>query len=299
MIRPKGFPGLPAEWVLDQETRESLDGEVNLFFNIFRKQSVSPASTTKRALVIVHGQGEHGMRYQHVPYYLGQLYSWMLAIDLRGHGRSEGLRGYVHRFDDYADDLKVAIQRAREEVGELGEVDVLAHSMGGLTAIRYLAIYPDARINACMISSPLMGLNVKVPYWKDRAAMLLNQLWPSLQMANEIDLQYISHDQNVVDAYKNDRLVHNKATPRFYVDLLNVMEECAQGAFPVSKSAPLLFQVAVQDHVVSYDATKHFFDHLDHPAKTWIEYPNCYHEIFNELNKDQVFGDLIQWRNKF
>ena len=67
------------------------------------------APSQRKTLVLVHGQGEHCGRYLHFPYFLTTEKSSgvtdVCAFDLRGHGRSEGLRGHVERFDDYVDDL--------------------------------------------------------------------------------------------------------------------------------------------------------------------------------------------------
>src|SRR5262249_712255 len=57
-------------------------------------------------LLIVHGMGEHGGRYRHVPSFLGEDFERFYALDQRGHGRSGGLRGYAPSFEAFLEDLK-------------------------------------------------------------------------------------------------------------------------------------------------------------------------------------------------
>lgn len=294
MIQPVGFPRLPLDFEYDTEVHESLDHEHGIFFNIYKKKNVTP----KRALLIVHGQGEHGGRYQHFAHYLKDQYDIMIAPDLRGHGRSEGIRGHVDHFDEYVDDVLLAWESLKQRMPTQGagmKRDLFGHSMGGLIALRTLLYQPDLRAENIIISSPALSLKVEVPWIKDFAARLLSKVWGSLQMETGLDARMISHDPNVVEAYVKDRLNHSKATPKFYLSFLEAMQEMQDADLRISTSSRIHFQIAGEDEIVNPDTTKKFFEKLRHEPKQLTEYPGLYHEIFNELTKEHVFADWIKW----
>ncbi|MFC1874150.1 alpha/beta fold hydrolase, partial [Chloroflexota bacterium] len=76
-------------------------GKLNLFY-----QGYLPIGEPKAILLTVHGLAEHGGRYMNVvDYFVPRGYA-VYSFDQRGHGQSEGMRGYVEKFSYYIDDLK-------------------------------------------------------------------------------------------------------------------------------------------------------------------------------------------------
>jgi lysophospholipase len=291
MIIPHGFPTVPLSFDYETEVHESLDGEHTIFFNVFRKKGVVP----RRALMIIHGQGEHGGRYQHFAHYLNEEYDLIIAPDLRGHGRSEGVRGHVENFDEYIDDALLAWTWIQKQVPPTCKLDWFGHSMGGLVSLRAFLYRQDLNADHLIISSPLIGLKVQVPTPKLIAAKVLSKVWGSLQMPTGLDASKVSRDENVVDAYLKDRLNHSVATPKFFFSMKEAMENLLQSDWRLSPQTRLLFQVAGEDEIVDADAAKAFFTGIRHEDKKIIVYPGLFHEIFNETVKENVFDDLKGW----
>jgi alpha-beta hydrolase superfamily lysophospholipase len=114
-------------------------------------------------------------------------------------------------------------------------------------------------------------------------------------MTSEIDARVLSHDAEVAEAYKADRLVHEKGTPRFYTELLSAIADTKRRDSGIE--VPMQMLVPLQDKVVDPEASLQFFRNLKHREKQLRTYPGFYHESFNEVGKEQAFEDLRSWIN--
>lgn len=296
MPQPRGFPPLPHGWVSHWETFPSADNRVRLFCVQHYPQEQKERKSCKRALLIVHGLGEHGGRYLHAAHYLQKSVDRVICLDLRGHGRSEGLRGHVDQFDEHVDDLATAIKQIHSELKrEFGstELHLLGHSMGGLVTLRTLQKYPDLPLVSVSVSSPLLKIRVKIPVLKKYAGLALARLWGTLHMTSEVNPDHLSHDREVGATYRADRLVHAKVTPLFFVQLEKAMADCVshdQGIRP-----PLQFLIPLEDPIVDPGTSQDYFRRLDHPQKQLKTFPGFFHEPFNEIGKEKVFADVASW----
>ena len=114
-------------------------------------------------------------------------------------------------------------------------------------------------------------------------------------MGNELDASKISHDPDVVKAYIDDPLVHDRVTARFFTEFLSAMVEANTNVSGIK--VPILMQVAGDDHLVDAQSSKQFFNRLDVQDKKLHFYDNLYHEIYNETRteKEAVIDDLEKW----
>ncbi len=294
---PQSFPAIPDTFAVERTSLDAVNGGIKLHIKTVIKKGITP----KRILFIVHGQSEHGDRYDHFPSFLGGFFDAFFMLDLRGHGRSEGPRGHVDRFDDYLDDVLTGLLYLRErcEPWKLSSDDttpwvhLFGHSMGGLIVLRLLLQGARVPVSSVSVSSPYLGLKFKVPLLKDRAARMLSRVWGNLILPTGLDPKFVSHDDSVVKAYRQDRLVHGKATPRFYTETEWAIQDLLSRGLYLPASLPVFFQVAGEDQIVDASVTQDFFNHkLRAQHKKLSVYPGLYHEIFNETSKSFVFQDL-------
>ena len=253
-----------------------------------------PAESEKARLVIAHGLGEHSGRYGNVIKRMLARGISVWAPDHRGHGQSEGKRGHVLNFMQYLTDLNSMLVLAREGMAGERKCFLLGHSMGGLIAIYYALRFPEL-IDGVLVSSPALGMVIEVPAAKKILGSCMSYLWPSLTLGNELDAGKISHDQDVVSAYENDPLVHDRVSTRFFTELMAAMETVNQQFS--SLKVPILMQVAGDDHLVNARTAGQFFEKLEIPDKTLHVYEGLYHEIYNELEaqREKVLKDLEGW----
>ncbi len=261
---------------------------VRIFYRHF------PAEFEKARLVIAHGLGEHSGRYGNVVERLHPRGISIWAPDHRGHGQSDGKRGHILNFMQYLTDLKAMVELARAGMPDNCNCFLLGHSMGGLIAIYHAQRFSEL-VDGVVASSPALGMAVKVPAVKKILGSFLSYLWPSLTMGNELDAGKISHDQNVVSAYQNDPLVHDRVSARFFTELVAAMETVHRQI--ASLEVPILMQVAGDDYLVDARTARRFFEKLNTRDKTLYVYENLYHEIYNELEeqREKALTDLEDW----
>jgi alpha-beta hydrolase superfamily lysophospholipase len=256
-------------------------------------QRWSPAGAVKGTVLITHGQGEHSDCYARVVDAL-VLFGWtVLAWDWRGHGRSEGARGYAEHFSDYCDDFEMWIQLLQPELQQNDKpVFMLAHSMGGLIQLKSLAAHPDWKVTAQILSNPFLGVALSVPTYKQVAAEWLSALLPKVTMSNEIPDTALSRDPQILQEYQRDSLRHDRISSRVYLGSLEAIKQVFDRADKIQ--IPTFLQLSSKDEVVSAGATRKFFDSLK-TIKKIREYGDSKHEIYNDLDRETAFQDLRQY----
>ncbi len=241
--------------------------------------------------IVAHGMGEHSGRYFNPVYYFTPRRMAFYALDHRGHGRSDGKRGHVNRFDEFINDLRKFILLAQnQEKGK--KLFLLGHSLGGLISLAYALRYPD-ELSGVIVSSPALRVIIRVSAIKTTIGRLVSNLFPAFTMGNEIHPQLLSHDPEVARAYLDDPLVHNQVSARLFTEVTKTMEETIQGA-PQLKLPCLILQ-AGGDELVAPEGSREFYDRVELEDKQFKMYNGFYHELFNEVEKEKVFRDIEEW----
>lgn len=266
--------------------------DINLFFQVWDNPQA------KGTIIFTHGHGEHSESYHRLAKAFENdawtFYGW----DLRGHGRSDGRRGYAAAFDDYCEDYKIFLEMVlKEEKVQQGPVILLCHSMGGLIEIKTLLRNPDIKFDALVVSAPLLGLAMPVPVIKSKAAGVLNKLLPQITLGNELDNSMLTSDLDVIREFEQDSLRHTRMSPAVFLGMLSSWDYVLPRANEIKK--PALFLLPEQDPVCSTPIAKSFYEKLGSLRKELFIYPNARHELFNDTMRSTVYADLKKFLNSF
>jgi lysophospholipase len=154
------------------------NGVDNIRINFAR--FTNPAN--KRCLIISSGRSEAYLKYKELSFDFFQQGFNIFILDHRGQGLSQRMlanqqQGYVNNFDDYAEDLHyfisdiVNVNCQTELATTKNKLYLLAHSMGGAIALRYLQKHPNI-IDAAVLSSPMIAFNNGgLPQWLSNAVI--------------------------------------------------------------------------------------------------------------------------------
>ncbi len=248
----------------------------------------------KGRIVIAHGLGEHSGRYLAIAELLADLGLAVRIMDHRGHGQSDGKRGHVESFADYVTDLRLIVEGFRGGLATGQKMFLLGHSMGGLRSTYFGIKFPEL-LDGLVVSSPGLGLVIKVPAYKSLMANMLSNIMPGTVLDNEIDTSKLSHDKDVVKSYGEDPLVHSKVSARWYMELLSAIK--IVNSLCSEFKLPILMQIAGDDYLSSSQSSKEFFRRLSTEDKTMHLYDDYYHEVYNETKdrREVAFKDLKSW----
>ncbi|MFQ5814772.1 MAG: alpha/beta hydrolase [Anaerolineae bacterium] len=255
-------------------------------------QGWQPETEPRGVVCLVHGLGEHSGRYAHLAAFLNQAGYALLAFDLRGHGKSEGQRGYAPSYEVLLNDISHFLEEAAERYPDRPRF-LYGHRLGGSLVIEY-ALRRRPSLAGMIASGPLFRTAFEPPAWKITLAKIMCSLWPTLSMSNELDRQGLSRDPEVVRAYNEDPLVHDRVSARLGMDMLEA------GLWALGHAAefplPLLLMHGSADRLCSAQASREFAAQAGHRCTLKI-WDGFYHEIHNEPEQGQVFTYLLEWLN--
>jgi alpha-beta hydrolase superfamily lysophospholipase len=230
-------------------------------------------------LLIAHGYGEHIGRYDHVARRLAAAGAIVYGPDHIGHGRSGGERVLVADVDELVSDMRSVAERARAEHPGL-PLALLGHSMGGIVATRYAQSHPGD-LAALVLSGPVIGGN---PGFE---ALLGMDPIPEIP----IDPETLSRDPGVGQAYADDPLVWHGAFKRPTLEaMFRAVGEIAAG--PSLGSLPTLWIHGEEDALAPLELTRKAIDTISGDALEQRIYPGARHEMFNEINREEVLDDV-------
>ena len=253
-------------------------------------------------ILITHGQAEHSDCYHRlIDGFAGSGWNF-IAWDLRGHGKSEGLRGYAKDFSDYVADYSLFIQKVLSfEDVNTKPVILLGHSMGGLIQTcglienKFAEKYPA--IKAQVLSSPFFGIAVNVPAWKDTGANFMNIIFPKLTLSNELKYEQLSRNPEIIREYELDTYRHDRISSGVYLGLKREFPIVAERASEIT--LPTFLNISDNDPIVSSDAALKIFDSIQSDTKGLKIVEGGKHELYNDIVKDEVIKSVVDFVNQF
>ena len=260
--------------------------EANIYF-----QSWLPEGEPRAVLLIVHGLAEHCGRYGNVVDHFVLLGYAVYGIDHLGHGKSDGTRVYVKRFDDYTNTLKAYFDKVRGSQPDK-PIFLVGHSMGGLIGAVYLLDH-QAELAGAVLSGPAVKIPSDVTPATIFVGKILSALIPKFGLL-ALDANGVSRDPAVVQAYVSDSLVHRgKMTARLAAEMLKAMQTITAQAARIT--LPILIVQGSADRLVNPSGARMLYDAVSSVDKEIKIYDGFYHEVFNEPEHDKVLHDVELW----
>jgi len=152
-LKPEAISDMGFEQVYKSQTRYfTVRDNKRIFAYRFPNRS-------ENTIVLIHGVASSAYMYNKTAGLLQEAtQAEIYAIDLRGHGHSDGNIGDVDYINQYVDDLADIINEIRKEKPN-GKIIIAGHSMGGGVALRYAMEKQYEQADGFLLFAPLIGHN--------------------------------------------------------------------------------------------------------------------------------------------
>jgi acylglycerol lipase len=251
-----------------------------------------PEGKAHASIVIVPGFNSHSGYYKWTAaQFVAQNYA-VYAIDLQGRGQSDGERFYVQDFNDYVSEVAQLVNIVKSEQPGL-PIYVLGHSAGGVVACSY-ALDHQNEINGLICES--FAYQVPAPDFALAVLKGLSHIAPHahvLKLKNED----FSRDAQVVEIMNNDPLIAHEVQPTKTVAQMVIADERLKKEFP-SITLPVLILHGTEDKATKPSGSQFFYDTTGSADKTIKLYEGHYHDLLNDVDKEIVIADILQWLTK-
>lgn len=297
----------------------SADGEHQIFARQWLPDCENPCGIVQ----IAHGISEYIDRYAPVARFLASHGFIVVGCDHLGHGRTALSRDEYGFFAEQRgwSIVTADIRRLRVIMGEQYPdlpYFLLGHSMGSFLARTYLIDFPGT-LTGCILSgtgqepAPIVaaGRLVADAVCKTSGPRTHSKLIEQLAFGaynkqfapQRTRADWISRDNNIVDAYVADPLCSFMPTAGMFRDMMEGLQYIAKKSnlAQMDPSTPIYFFSGDKDPVGQNGKTVEtvvgFFRQAGCYDVTLLLYPDGRHEMMNELNRDEVFADLLAWIN--
>ncbi len=245
-------------------------------------------------VVLLHGYAEYCARYEHVAKAWTARGIQLIGADQRGHGRSEGVRGFVERFEDYHRDVDALMDAAKARA-KTSPIAIFGHSNGGLIALHWLLSGNGRDLAGVVITSPFLGLSLKASPLKLAAGRVMARILPKVGLPSGLTGKDVCTDETFQRQYDTDPLIFKNANARWFAEAMSAIDQVhARGR---ELTVPLLLLYGGDDRVASADETDRFARGLKIENLTTERLAKHAHELVNEgpPAREKVMARMGDW----
>lgn len=281
-------------------------------------------SAIRGIIQIAHGMAEHAGRYERFAEVLTNAGYAVLANDHRGHGKTAGSQDKIGYFadengwDNVVEDMHILTGIIKKE-NPNKPLFLFGHSMGSFLSRHYSMLYSDD-LSGLILSGTggdpgvigkiglfIAKIDAKLNGKKAKSEIMNKLSFGTFNRAfkpNRTDYDWLSRDATEVDKYINDPWCGAVFTAGFFCDLLkgigyiNKKENIAK----ILKNLPIYIFSGTKDPVgANTTGVVQVYDSFKKAGIENVEmrfYADGRHEMLNEINRDEVFKDVVSWLNK-
>ena len=257
-------------------------------------ESWLPEGDPRAVVVIVHGAAEHIGRYAHVASRLVAGGYAVYGYDMRGHGKSDGKRGYFSKFEEPINDFDQFLRLIQKTQAEC-PMYIFCHSMGSVVALAYLLQAGRVPLAGVISSGVPLTMDESVPNLLISAARTLNQVAPTAPLVS-LDVTGMSRDPAVLATWTTDPHVNlTLLRVRTTLGILGTVRHIRANLADIT--LPMFIIHGGGDRIVDPSGSKVLYEGISSEDKRLKIYPELYHEVVNEPEREMVLNDLVAWLN--
>ncbi|PHM49387.1 bifunctional alpha/beta hydrolase/class I SAM-dependent methyltransferase [Xenorhabdus miraniensis] len=276
----------PATQRIAEEHYFTTSDSASLFYRYWPQQE--PANAGK-AIIIFHRGHEHSGRIQHVVDELNLPDVPMFAWDARGHGKTEGPRGYSPSMGTSIRDVDEFVRfiTAKYDI-EMENIVVIGQSVGAVLVSAWVHDYAP-KIRAMILAAPTFDIKLYVPF-AVQGLQLMQKMRGVFFVSSYVKAKFLTHDEARITSYDNDPLITREIAVNILLELYQTAERVVKDASAITLPTQLF--ISGSDYVVHHKPQHQFYQRLNTPIKEKHVMEGFYHDTLGEKDRHLVFSKI-------
>ena len=256
-------------------------------------QSWNASNNAKAVLIVVHGLLEHSSMYKELAEVVNQHNIHLLAVDIRGFGKSSVNRLKKLTVENICKDLEIITHDTEELYPGLPRI-LYGFDLGALTVLSY-ASTKVRKIAGVIAVSPIFKWEHHQSSNRILFGTLVKRFFPNWMWEIKIFPEALSNNDKTAREISNDALVRNKIPVKLFIDILEFGRRISKCVYKIN--VPLLVMHGTDDEITSISFSKKFVQHTSEKTQL-MEWEGFKHMIHKDTGKDQVFQYVVEWIDK-
>jgi len=274
-----------------------------------------PLESKKAIVVISHGMAEHIERYDYFAKALNKNNIEVWGINQIGHGDAieNNLKGHWEKggFEQCVENLATLIKEVKVKKVPMF---LFGHSMGSFISQEFIKKHNDLIDGVVLSGSAKTGLLHKVGNLMAKLQggdltkpnNFMNGMsfgsYNNCFKPNRTEFDWLSRDEKQVDKYVEDPLCGYVCTTGFFKAFMHGLAHLNDNVKDIRKDLPIYIMAGANDPVGNNGkdviALNNMYKDLGIKDVEMILYKDGRHEMLNEINKDEVISNIVNWFNK-
>ena len=282
---------------LKQNTESTTRQFTRRYFESFDQTKLSflhwPSNDqAKGAIILIHRGHEHAERLIHIPQEANFDQYDVYAIDMRGHGESEGADTNNLVMEHFVRDLNAFCTYLKKRDGvQTEDISLIGQSVGAVVAATWVNDY-SPKIKTMVLAAPAFEINLFVPF-AESAIRLAQKAVPELKVKSYVSGKMLTQDAERARTYHTDTRITRDISARLLIDLRDTARRVVEGAHDVR--IPTLILVAGDDHVVNQKPIEAYYDGLCSEKKELKLLDGFLHDILGEKERRHAFNYIVEF----
>lgn len=220
------------------------------------------------------------------------------AFDLKGFGHWEGRSGHINHRKEYTQSILIFYEFLKQKYPDT-EFMLSGHSMGGLLGTWILQRHQEL-FKCAVLSGIWLKTKANIPFILRMLAIPLNKIWPTFSDKPTFTVEELTHDEEMRKRFYEDidnDLRMGKASVRWLKEMEVLQEKAIAGMNEIT--LPILVFQGGQDTIVDSQVAETGFNNISSKDKEWSFHPEFYHDVFNEVGREELLTKVSQFVSKF
>jgi len=252
-----------------------------------------PEGIKKAVICMVHGLGGHSGRHIEWAHKFAEKGYVVLAVDLRGHGRSKGKRGYARAYGHLIHDVGTLIKKAHKLYLGLPRI-LYGYSMGGNLAL-YYKMKRHSNVSGMIIVSPWLKLLKELPGPRLFLGKIIAAVYPKFTINSTVKKEELLSDAEEMERLSDDPYTHKKVSAGLFFGVTQAACYILKNKHKIN--IPLLIIHGDKDKIASWRASRKLAKNTN--SRTTLKiWEGGYHELHHDKESDKIFDYIINWMDK-